>query len=358
VTAPLSIYLNRNNPADPFGTPTIASAGSQVFTSPLYRMATADVDLDGRTDLVVGTSVIGVLTYLLGNGTGGFGIRQEVSIVPPGTGAPSSFAADGFAVADVNLDGTPDLVTANPATNANHLAIVPNATSRLRADIVDAGGAVLAAGTPTNNLAGSVPAFTAPAAGTYYLRVSGVGRSDYAAVVTRGGAVFDAEPNDTPATALGLNGAAAALGHVARPPRLYPAVAGSPGQIQEVDPATGLVLRSFAVPNGLEISVDTPVGLAFDGKSLFYLRFAGAPPTLFELDPDTGAVRDSDVIPINSNRVDGLAVLNGRVYVVDGAGQRIFGFDPATDLITHAISPFTGGMPVTGGPRGPPPRTG
>jgi VCBS repeat-containing protein len=336
LAASVSVFLNQNNPADPFGSPTLFAAGASSTSGPRYRLAAADFDLDGRLDLAASTADPGVIDVLLGNGAGAIDQRLAVPLVSPGSALPGR--PGGFSVADWNGDGTPDLAVANTelVTNGNTISTVANGMSRLRVDVVDAAGTVLAAGAPAANLASAIPAFTAPAAGTYYLRVSGLGRSDYAAVVTRG-AAFDTEPNGTQATAQSLDGAGGAVGHVGRTGRLFAAIHSGPAQIQELDPVTGAVVRSFPPPNTSSFTTGDNIGLAFDGNSLFYLRFAGSPPTLFELDPDTGAVRDADIVPVSSNLIDGLAALNGKVYLSDAGNNRIHVFDPVTDTIVSTL---------------------
>ncbi len=67
-------------------------------------VATADVNADGKLDLVVANGTAGTVGVLLGNGSGGFGTQATFSV---GT------TPFGVAVADLNRDGRLDLVTAN-----------------------------------------------------------------------------------------------------------------------------------------------------------------------------------------------------------------------------------------------------
>src|SRR5205823_894221 len=68
--------------------------------SPL-SMAIADLDADGKPDVVVGHYHSGTLAILPGNGDGTFGAGREFAT----RGQPSSVA-----IADLNADGRPDLV--------------------------------------------------------------------------------------------------------------------------------------------------------------------------------------------------------------------------------------------------------
>ncbi|MDB4953681.1 MAG: Tryptophan synthase alpha chain [Myxococcales bacterium] len=74
-------------------------------TSP-YNLVTRDMDLDGNLDLVVANRDSDNVSVLLGHGNGNFG-QALVSSTGPNTGPYS------VAVTDFNLDGVPDIVTAN-----------------------------------------------------------------------------------------------------------------------------------------------------------------------------------------------------------------------------------------------------
>ncbi|RZK55243.1 MAG: T9SS type A sorting domain-containing protein, partial [Hymenobacter sp.] len=85
---------------------TSAGSGSQP-----YGLAVADVNADGKADVITanyGTNSVGVL---LGTGTGTFAAAVAYS-----TGAGSQ--PYGLAVADVNGDSRPDIITANSATSS------------------------------------------------------------------------------------------------------------------------------------------------------------------------------------------------------------------------------------------------
>jgi hypothetical protein len=73
---------------------------------PYRNLRLADLDGDGRCDLVAPNMAEGAVTILFGDGHGHFQGAEN----PPTPAGPSPFAV---AVADVNRDGKPDLVVAN-----------------------------------------------------------------------------------------------------------------------------------------------------------------------------------------------------------------------------------------------------
>src|SRR5206468_1762617 len=86
-----------------------AAAGSPVGNFP-RPVVVADVNGDGKPDLVIANHNSNNVSVLLGNGSGGF---SPAAASPVAAGInPSSVA-----VADVNGDGKPDLVTANFGSN-------------------------------------------------------------------------------------------------------------------------------------------------------------------------------------------------------------------------------------------------
>lgn len=76
----------------------------------IASVAVADVDLDGKLDLVTAmpTATSRAVSFVLGDGTGGFGAP---------TGLTGNGAKD-VAVGDINRDGRPDLVVANAGSNS------------------------------------------------------------------------------------------------------------------------------------------------------------------------------------------------------------------------------------------------
>ncbi len=87
---------------------------------PPYILITRDVDADGNLDLAIANRGSSDVSVLLGRGDGSFR-RAAVSSTGPGTGPYS------IAVADFNIDGVPDIITANFMTsNASVLLGIGN----------------------------------------------------------------------------------------------------------------------------------------------------------------------------------------------------------------------------------------
>src|SRR5689334_22614773 len=85
----------------------IAAFGAQVTFGVGSRprgVVTADVNSDGKPDLIVTNGQAATVGVLLGNGSGGFGTQATFSV------GSTPF---GVAVADLNRDGKVDLVVAN-----------------------------------------------------------------------------------------------------------------------------------------------------------------------------------------------------------------------------------------------------
>jgi glutamine cyclotransferase len=135
--------------------------------------------------------------------------------------------------------------------------------------------------------------------------------------------------------------------------RLFAARAGQ--GIVEIDPVSGAVLSVFAAPKTQGVSD----GLAFDGKSLWYLAGSFDKNTLYQLNPNNGAVIRTFPLPANGFR-DGLTALNGLVYITHWSAveQDIVAFDPDTGKIVqtldiNGLNPgvfFSGGLGSLTGP--------
>jgi hypothetical protein len=101
-----------NNGSGVFAPATFSAVGSNPRS-----VTAADVNGDGKPDLISANSAVGdnTLTVLTNNGNSGF-----VLAASPGVGSNPQAVTS----ADVNGDGKPDLISANP--NANNLAVLTN----------------------------------------------------------------------------------------------------------------------------------------------------------------------------------------------------------------------------------------
>ena len=90
--------------------PVVTYASGAAASYPT-SLAVADVNGDGRLDVLIANNGSSTLAVLLGNGAGGFALQATA----PSTGAGTN--PNGLVVADVNGDGKPDALTAN---NGNH----------------------------------------------------------------------------------------------------------------------------------------------------------------------------------------------------------------------------------------------
>lgn len=90
-------------------------------------------------------------------------------------------------------------------------AAVASASGAMDVCLEDAAGNLLAFGMPAANADSAVADFVAPAPSDYYLRVCGPRNTDYVLSVARN-AVFDLEPNNSPATAQDISATGSAMG--------------------------------------------------------------------------------------------------------------------------------------------------
>lgn len=107
---------------------------------------------------------------------------------------------------------------------------------------------------------------------------------------------------------------------------------GFSGDIFELDPATGAKLGSFPAP--VLIGIDA---LAFSGEFLFALDPATG--TIFKINPTTGLVISSCAIPAELLAAGGLAGGHGRLFVTAGFFTSIVELDPATCAVIGELPP-------------------
>ncbi len=124
---------------------------------------------------------------------------------------PNEFVATGISTRIVYQPAvSPDDWFAFPLTAGQAATLALTGEAAL--GLYDASQTRLASGVAAANVGQAIPNFVAPAAGTYYARVTG-SQVDYRLVITRG-AAFDTEPNDAADQARDLSGSGVVLGHV------------------------------------------------------------------------------------------------------------------------------------------------
>jgi hypothetical protein len=110
---------------------------------------------------------------------------------------------------------TPDYYSFSAsAGETDSIAVAGLSAGNLTLELLDGNGNVLASGTSAANLSQVISPFTFSAAGQYYVEISGGANVPYSLVITSG-ALFDVEPNDTPAEAQSLAGMQGAVGAIA-----------------------------------------------------------------------------------------------------------------------------------------------
>ena len=100
-----------NNGSGGFGFNATLDVGSGPDSSPVY-VTTVDIHKNGKPDLISANSYDGTLTVLTNDGSGGFGYNATLSVGLSAGSSPNSIA-----VADVNGDGKLDLISANSGDN-------------------------------------------------------------------------------------------------------------------------------------------------------------------------------------------------------------------------------------------------
>ncbi|NEQ39487.1 MAG: DUF4347 domain-containing protein, partial [Okeania sp. SIO3I5] len=165
-------------------------------------------------------------------------------------------------------------------------------------------------------------------AGTFYVGISSQGNSNYDPNIEGDGIGTAAGNYNLTIETIGRE-----MGIVESDNRLFAFKDDGSRQIVELNPLTGAEINSFSAPDTFSPG---PQGLAFDGNSLFFVENNGSSTELWELNPDTGGVRDNDPIS-DSGGFDGLAVLEGKIYILDTQDGDIIEFDPVTDQITNTL---------------------
>ena len=128
------------------------------------------------------------------------------------------------------------------------------------------------------------------------------------------------------------------------------AVDATAGMIRELDPDSGVVIRSIPAPGG----ASSGAGLAFVGNTLYYVAAAGS--SIFELDPSDGAIVDQLTLASLGivGQVGGLAHLNGRLVAQVPSTGTLYFIDTFNDNQVRSLAtglPFLGGL-AGGGARG------
>jgi outer membrane protein assembly factor BamB len=291
-------------------------------------VALGDLDRSGRLSIATANQAKANVSVLFGNGDGTFAPAQLIAT------APGSFPG-WVSIDDLLGDGHGELSVAN--NFSNNVSVYLPLSHHLDAALYDSGGTLLAIGdTTASNLNQLIKSFVAPAAGKYYIKISGTGISDYSLIVTRG-ADFHTHPNGNQVEAQRLDGTQTVLGAIVNPGFLYSQEGPSnPYLTHETDPSTGAFLTTFNVTAG--VPANNPFGnnLAFDGTSLYFNdgAFQGD-NNIYKLDPNTGAVQGS-ITPQEPFLLTGIAYLDGELSGTDT--YNIYEFDINTGAVLTQFS--------------------
>ena len=105
----VNVFLNNGNGTFATGVPYLSGTTA-------YKVAISDVDLDGNPDLIV-TSPNGIM-LLKGMGDGTFARDSVVLLVTETSTSPGPSDLSVLRIADVNLDGIPDIIVSRGTANA------------------------------------------------------------------------------------------------------------------------------------------------------------------------------------------------------------------------------------------------
>lgn len=108
-------------------------------------------------------------------------------------------------------------------------------------------------------------------------------------------------------------------------------IAGGVGSLLELDPITGAIKNQLTSPVGVNIALGA--GLAFDGNDLFFVE--SNTKRIYALNPDNGNVRRS--YQLTGAGYDGLAVVNGKLYVQDSVSNTILELDVGLTTVLRTL---------------------
>ena len=111
-----AVYILLGNGDGTFQTPTLAITGSgPLVTNMVARLGAADLNGDGKLDIILGTAPVAAQVYL-GNGDGTFTNTVNYQLCLP---QYQNVGTGGLALADFNSDGKPDIAGCNAVLLGN-----------------------------------------------------------------------------------------------------------------------------------------------------------------------------------------------------------------------------------------------
>ncbi|HMT07145.1 MAG TPA: M36 family metallopeptidase [Pyrinomonadaceae bacterium] len=211
-------------------------------------------------------------------------------------------------------------------------AVLKSTATNADVDLLNSGGTVVAAGTAgSTNLEKVIAGYTAPSAGTYYLRVSGYTSAEYQLITTKGGA-FDAEPNDTFATAQNITGLGGVAGFSSEPD--FYSFTGTAGQVvvfYTTTPGDGPNIPSNIFdpklqlfnPSGTQVASGTVLADGRNERIIYTLLVNGDYRVRVSSQAALGAADGEYFLAFAPNAPTASSVgVSGRVLTNDGAGLR------------------------------------